>query len=882
MAETARIVPLARPEEAPHRATVLGTFRLSVPGGADATPRARKTRALLAFLLVTKRPWPREKLANLLWSDRADEQAKASLRQALYELREFASGAQPLLIVRRDEVEARPGACELDLDRLTARARDGEIGALAAALDRADLTLLSDLQGAGRDFDEWLAWEQHQTRERLIGLSVEAGEAALAGGRFAEVRRLADALETADPLNEPVARLGLAADRAAGHGVGLRRRYDRFAARLKKDLAVEPSPETVALLKAPAPGAVWGDARTAPAAPSEGPGRRRAWPWLAALVAVLLVAVAAAWGWSRFAAPSAAPSVAVLPFKAAGVEGGQAYFGAGVSEAVLGLLGRDTRLKVVGSGSARLLASGDDPLPAARRLGVDYLLLGDARATQGRTTVAARLVRVRDGRVVWRGAYQRPADDIFAVQNEIAAAAAQALGARAPARRNPHLATRPEVYDRYLQARSLARERRTAPLLEAQRLLLEAAALDPDYAPAFANLAQVTMLLADHPTSYGGIPIPQAQAEARRYARRALELAPELADAYAAYGLISLSDAQSLPFYARAVALEPQQPDYHRWLAQSYSAVGREADALVEYRRAAALDPLLWLSMDHLVGQLVFMGRKEEAAAEVERFARVANDPHGVARVRASLAGQQGRLADFLRLTEAAAKRWPAERTLTADVAKAWSILGESGRAARILPPQERVGRMALLGDAEGLAREARRMGPAFWQTEPGYWNFAEGLVQGGHGALLLELYDAEFDSVADFYGRAPSKALPTGPALIAAFTGAGRKPEADALAARLLARLDSDVRAGMDPAHAAYDRAAILALTGQPDAALTQLAAAVRGDWANMAWVPMRLSERLPFRALAGDPRLAAVQAELDAKVNRERGLLGLPPLPK
>lgn len=876
MAETARVVPL-RAQATPHRAKVLGGFRLTLPDGADATPRARKTRALLAFLLVTRQAWTRERLANLLWSDRADEQAKASLRQALYELRDLTAGPDPLLVVKRDEVAARSDACQLDLDRLLDLARAGEVGLLAQGLTGAQLTLLADLDGAGPDFDEWLTWERFQAREKLLGASVEAGQAALAGGRFAEVRKLAETLEGLDPLSEPAARLGLAADRAAGDLSALHRRYDRFARRLKADLAVEPSAETQALLKRAAPRPAASEAE-----PAANPGltRRRIWPWLAA--AALVLVLAAAWGWSRWAAPPASPSVAVLPFKAAGVGRQDVYFGTGVAEAVLDLLGRDADLKVVGSGSARLLASAADPLQAARRLGVDYLLRGETRAGGGRTSVSAHLVRVRDGRTVWHGLYQRPAEDIFAVQNEIAAAAAQALGARVAPRANPHLTTRPEVYDRYLQARSLARERRTAPLLEAHRLLLEAAALDPDYAPAFANLAQVTMLLADHPTSYGDIPIPQAQAEARRYARRALELAPDLADAYAAYGLISLSDAQSLPFYARAVALEPQRPDYHRWLAQAYSAVGREADALAEYQRAAALDPLLWLSMDHLVGQLSFMGRTDEAAAVVERFARVSNDPHGVARVQAALAGQQGRLADFLRLTEAASKRWPAERTLTADLAKAWLILGEPERAAQALPPREEIGRLALRGDAEGLAREARRMGPAFWQTEPGYWDFAEGLVRGGHGALLLELHDAEFDSVADFYARAPSKALPTGPALIAALNEAGRRAEATALASQLLKRLDEDVRAGMDPGHAAYDRAAVLALTGRPDDAVAQLEVAVRGSWVNMAWMPSRLSDRLAFRGLRGDRRLAAVQGELDAKVNQQRALLGLPALPK
>lgn len=883
MAETARVVPL-RAEARPHRVKVLGGFRVTTPDGADATPRAKKTRALLAFLLMTRKPWGRERLASLCWSDRADEQAKASLRQALYELRDLSAGPHPLLAVKRDEVAAGSDAFALDMDEVLLLARGGDLPALTDALADAQLDLLSDLDGAGRDFDEWLSWERRQAREALLAAAVEAGEAGLAAGRFAEVRRLADALEGVDGLNEPAARLGLAADRGIGDLSALRRRYDRFARRLKSELDAQPAPETTALLQ-PGPMPVSAPLVETPVVPAPGgPAptvtRRVVWPWLAAAAAMLLlVAAGGIWGWSRYTAPPASPSLAVLPFSGAKAAH-DASLGAGVSEAVLDLLGRNPAVRVVGSASGRVLAGRTDPAGAARLLGVDYVLAGHARSGDGRLAVEARLIRVRDGRVVWKNLYQRPLEDVFAVQNEIAAAVAQQLGVRIAPRNNPHLTTRPEVYDRYLQARVLARERRTAPLLEAQRLLLEAAALDPDYAPTFASLAQVTMLLADHPTSYGDIPIPQAQAEARRYARRAMELAPEMADAYAAYGLISLSDAESLPFYVRAVTLEPQRPDYHRWLAQSLSAVGRENEALTEYQRAAALDPLHWLSQDHLVGQLFFLGRKDEAAAAFERYARVANDPHGVARVRGQVLSNQGRLAEYLRLTQESARQFPQERTLTADLAKAWLLLGEPARAAAVLPERERVARLSLRGDVEGLAAEAQRQGPAFWQSEPNYWDFAEALVRGGRGAVLVKLYDDEFDGVDDFFSRAPSKALPTGPALIAALEEAGRRDEAKALADRLLRRLDDDVRSGMAPGHAAYDRAAILALTGQQDAAVQLLGQAVRSEWVNVAWTPARLTDRLPFRGLAGHPGVAAIQAELDGQINRQRALLGLPPM--
>lgn len=879
MAETARVLPL-RAEEEGHSASVLGAFRLSRAGGADRTPRGRKTRALLAYLLLTPGPAPRDRLASLFWGDRGEEQAKASLRQALYELRDLTAGPNALLIVRRDEVAVRPEAFELDLEHLAAAAAAGDLRRLTPALDQPDLTLLADLDGASADFDEWLAVQRTRRQDQLLAAAVSAGEAALDAGRVAEVRSLADALERADPLGEPAVRLGLRADRSAGDLANLHRRHRRFADRLRRELGAEPAPDTEALLKAAAPVQAADDTPSPPASPPSPPRRTHGRAWAAVAALALVAVLAAAWAWTRYSAPPASPTVAVLPFRGAAAETG-GYFGAGVAEAVLDLLGRDPDLRVVGSASGRLLGAGTDPMQVARRLNVDYVLQGEARAVAGRTDVNARLVRVRDGRTVWDASYQRPAEDIFAVQNEIAAATAQVLGARIAPRENPHLVTRPEVYDRYLQARSLARERRNPALLEARRLLLEAAALDPDFAPGFAMLSQVTMLLADHPTSYGDIPIPQAQADARRFARRALQLAPELGEAYAAYGLLSLGDKQSLPFYERAVALDPQRPDFHRWLAQAYSSVGRETDALREYRRAAALDPLMWLSATHLVAQLSFMGRDDEAREVVDRFARLSSDPFGVARVRAELAEHEGRLADHLRLTEAAVRRWPDERSLRADLAKGWALLGENARAAQALAPQETVGRLALAGDAQGLAREARRMGPAFWQTEPGYWAFAEALVRGGNGDLLVSLYDAEFENIAAFHATAPYKALAAGPPLMAALIDAGRRAEAEELAGLLWRRLEGDAASGMHPAHAAYDRATILALRGHADEAIEALAFALRTNWVDMTWVPARrLEDRVAFRSLRGHPRLAALQAELDARINRERALLGLPPL--
>src|SRR5205823_12484187 len=124
-------------------------------------------------------------------------------------------------------------------------------------------------------FDSWLAVERTRRRDGLLARVVEAGTAALGVRPAPEVQRLADALERADPLNEPVVRLGLTADQKAGDGVGLHRRFRRFSSRLREELQAEPSPETRGLYEQLVQGKA-ADAVTEPAAqePPRRIGRR--------------------------------------------------------------------------------------------------------------------------------------------------------------------------------------------------------------------------------------------------------------------------------------------------------------------------------------------------------------------------------------------------------------------------------------------------------------------------------------------------------------------------------------------------------------------------------------------------------------------------------
>src|SRR5689334_2182003 len=142
------------PQTEPDRANALPAYRLRCFGatqlhdaaGVDCTPRARKTRALLTYVLLARSAAvTRERLAALLWADHGDEQARASVRQALYELKPLASGAAPLLRVTRTHVSASDSDIAIDLDKAEALAQAADLGPLTELLANTSLTLFADL-----------------------------------------------------------------------------------------------------------------------------------------------------------------------------------------------------------------------------------------------------------------------------------------------------------------------------------------------------------------------------------------------------------------------------------------------------------------------------------------------------------------------------------------------------------------------------------------------------------------------------------------------------------------------------------------------------------------------------------------------------------------
>ena len=225
----------------------LGRFRLEDQSGSQLHIRTRKARALLAALALTGRPMSRNVLADLLWSDRGEAQARASLRQTIFELQHFGDDDRPILSVGRDELEVRRDGLVTDIELIRSAANDGDWNLLVYTARGGGPGLLTDLDGLDPEFDDWLRKERAQEPERSLSAAIAAVDRCRAEAGPRAALELVTSLLRFDPANEEVTRLALQLDHELGDRAGLHRHFQALKDRLEKDFGAAPSAKTLKL-----------------------------------------------------------------------------------------------------------------------------------------------------------------------------------------------------------------------------------------------------------------------------------------------------------------------------------------------------------------------------------------------------------------------------------------------------------------------------------------------------------------------------------------------------------------------------------------------------------------------------------------------------------
>ena len=367
-------------------------------------------------------------------------------------------------------------------------------------------------------------------------------------------------------------------------------------------------------------------------------GRR----WLIWL-GIVVVLVAILWGglpWSgtRFRPhPAGGRAIlAVLPFKNLTEDAGQEYFSDGLTEemsAQLGILDAQ-HLGVIARTSAMHYKNSDVPLEQiGRELGAEYVIEGSVRRAADRVRVTVQLIQIKDRTHIWAHEYDRELRDILALQSEISQEVAdeiqRVLGDQKridPIRRRAASPHNDEAYDLYLRGRYFWNKRTIEGFRQAINYFQQAVTKDPNYAQAYAGIADSYSLLG----GYSGAPQAEWMAKARDAAQRALQLDDNLPEAHTALALIVQNydhDWETAEReFRRAIELNPNYATAHHWYAEHLTWRGRFDEAFAEIERARRLDPLsLIIAADR--GVMLYYSRQYNRSLEQFR-AVLEMDPH--------------------------------------------------------------------------------------------------------------------------------------------------------------------------------------------------------------------------------------------------------------
>ena len=335
---------------------------------------------------------------------------------------------------------------------------------------------------------------------------------------------------------------------------------------------------------------------------------------------------------SRSGTERTLPSLAVLYFENISNDPDSDYFCAGITEDILTDLSKLKGLRVASRNAvARFRGAAVDIPRVAAELGVSAVMEGSVRRAGDRVRISAQLINAADGFHLWAERYVRTMQDVFAVQEEIASSIASALRvALTPAESQELQRDRPadvRAYDLYLKGRTLYGQYSQESLHHALELFVRATQIEPNYALAWAGIADCYGQLVQWGASRQSEDLLKRGLEA---ARRAIALDPKLAEAHKAHALILMCMEQmeeSTAALHRAVEANPRYVP--AWINLGVYAFRRcnlaEAERL--YRRAIQIDSRELFAVTWLAQLLFLTGRYEEGLSVVEELKRQAGDP---------------------------------------------------------------------------------------------------------------------------------------------------------------------------------------------------------------------------------------------------------------
>jgi TolB-like protein/Flp pilus assembly protein TadD len=433
--------------------------------------------------------------------------------------------------------------------------------------------------------------------------------------------------------------------------------------------------------------------------------RSRVWIYIVIIAGAISVSL---FFLGRYTAPNkqggpaevAPKSIAVLPFENLSHDPDNAYLADGIQEEILPRLSKIADLKVISRTSTqRFKSAPNNLLEIAKQLGVANILEGSVQRSADQVRVNVQLIKAANDSHLWADTFDRRMSDVFAVESDIAKAVADTLQAKLSGAEQSAIAARPtensEAHELYLRGRYFVGKRGGGfdNLRRAIDYFNQAVAKDPNYAPAYAGLAESYVLL---PGAFHRIPIPPAELvpEARAAVEKALALDNTLAEAHSSLALLLVAYdgnlRESKREFERAIALNPNYAEAHFFLGFAVlTPLGDFDHAIAEIKRAIQLDPFS-VSINANFGLCYFFARRyPEAIAQSRKAAELDPSlpmPQIVLAAAHQFSGQREQAITEWQKAYELAQRAGIERGYADDLlAQSCLLKGERAKALQLL-----------------------------------------------------------------------------------------------------------------------------------------------------------------------------------------------------
>jgi TolB-like protein/Flp pilus assembly protein TadD len=401
------------------------------------------------------------------------------------------------------------------------------------------------------------------------------------------------------------------------------------------------------------------------------------------------------------AAP-AAKSIAVLPFADMSPQRDQGYFCEGMAEEIINALTKIQALRVASRSSAfAFKEQSQDIRKVGEQLGVATVLEGSVRKAASKLRITAQLVSVADGYHVWSERYDRDMEDVFAIQDEIAQNIVRALRVMLSEEEKRAIEKAPtadvKAYDYYLRGRQFFHQWRRKGVEFARRMFERAIEIDPNYALAWAGIADCCSFIY---TYWDASAAHLEQADTA--SRKAIELAPEMAEVHTSRGLalaFGKRYEEADREFKTAIGLNPKLFEAHYFYARALVQQGKLAEAVDSFEEAGRLRPDDYQPPCFLAMAYDGLGRKADAAAAyartlhlVERHLELNPDDSRALNLGAVAAGHEGQRERGLEWARRALTLDPEDSGMLYNAACFFAVQGESEEALDCLEKSVRLG----------------------------------------------------------------------------------------------------------------------------------------------------------------------------------------------